>query len=226
MPSLTVENYLKAILQTGIRTQKKWVGTGQLASALGVSPGTVTSMLKALAESGLVDYRPYQGATLTASGQTLAVRMLRRHRLIELFLVETLHLHWDEVHAEAENMEHAVSDALIDRIDHFLGHPEFDPHGDPIPAADGTMPGHDDASMLLTECGDGMNFAVVRVLKQRPEFLRYLADEGLQIGAQGTVRENNAQAGLITIEVTGREIVLGYAAAEALLVHEAPPTQA
>ncbi|MCA9110555.1 MAG: metal-dependent transcriptional regulator, partial [Planctomycetaceae bacterium] len=121
MPSLTVENYLKAILQTGIRSQAEWISTGQLATALGVSPGTVTSMLKTLAESQLVEYRPYQGVRLTESGRSLGMRMVRRHRLIELFLVETLDLSWDEVHDEAEHMEHAVSDSLVDRIDAYLG---------------------------------------------------------------------------------------------------------
>src|SRR5882757_3446989 len=96
-------------------------------------------MLKTLAEGGLATYMPYEGVRLTPAGKSLALRVVRRHRLIELFLVHTLHLTWDEVHEEAENMEHAVSDRLIDRIDEFLGHPRFDPHGDPIPQADGTF---------------------------------------------------------------------------------------
>ncbi len=223
MPSLTVENYLKAILQAVIRTEQDWVSTGQLATALGVSPGTVTSMVKALAESGLVDYRPYQGVRLTTPGQTLAVRILRRHRLIEQFLVKTLDLNWDEVHAEAENMEHAVSDALIDRIDAFLGYPEFDPHGDPIPAADGTMPGHDDAAILLAACPAGAAFTVVRVLRQRPDFLRYLTEQGLELGVQGHVCDNSAEADLIRIRIAERDVVLGHAAAETLLVTLSDP---
>jgi DtxR family transcriptional regulator, Mn-dependent transcriptional regulator len=143
MTSLTVENYLKAMLQIAQREDAEWVSTGQLATALAVSPGTVTSMIKSLAESGLADYRPYEGVTLTEHGREVALRMLRRHRLIELFLVKTLHLSWDQVHEEAEHMEHAVSDFLVDRIDDYLGRPASDPHGDPIPSADGTMRGGD-----------------------------------------------------------------------------------
>ena len=140
MPSLTVENYLKAILQIGLRESAEWVSAGQVAQALGVSTGTVTTMHKTLGEADLVVYRPYEGVCLTEAGQMLGMRVLRRHRLIEQFLVETLGLSWDQVHEEAEHMEHAVSDDLVDRIDEFLGRPRFDPHGDPIPTATGTWP--------------------------------------------------------------------------------------
>ena len=107
--------------------------TGQLATALGVAPGTVTSMLKTLNTAGLARHTPYEGVSLSRTGQVLALRMIRRHRLIEQFLVQTLSMNWDEVHDEAEHMEHAVSDLLVDRIDEYLGRPEVDPHGDPIP---------------------------------------------------------------------------------------------
>ena len=106
---------------------------GQLAAALGIAPGTATTMVKALAESGLVVYEPYNGVRLTSAGEKLAARVLRRHRLIELFLVQVMGMKWDEVHDDAEQMEHVVSDRLIERIDEMLGRPEFDPHGDPIP---------------------------------------------------------------------------------------------
>src|SRR5579859_3666032 len=114
MTTLTVENYLKTTLQTALKTGSDWVTTGQLATAMSVAPGTVTAMLKTLAESGHADYRPYEGVRLTKEGREIAMRMLRRHRLIELFLVKTLNLDWDQVHEEAENMEHAVSDNLVD----------------------------------------------------------------------------------------------------------------
>ena len=139
MPSLTVENYAKAIYQLAHATDDGAVATGQIAAALGVLPGTVTSMLKTLDESNLATYTPYEGVRLTHSGRALALRVLRRHRLIEQFLSQTLNLSWDEVHEEAEHMEHAVSDSLVDRIDAYLGHPSTDPHGDPIPRADGTV---------------------------------------------------------------------------------------
>ena len=139
LASLTVENYLKTIYQICAEQSGKPAATGQLAAALAVSPGTVTSMLKTLSDSKLATYTPYEGAKLTTAGRSLALRILRRHRLIELFLTRTLDLTWDEVHDEAENMEHAVSDLLVDRIDAYLGYPPVDPHGDPIPRADGSL---------------------------------------------------------------------------------------
>ena len=137
MPSLTVENYVKTIYQIATAQDGRPATTGQIAAALGVSPGTVTSMLKTLDAARLATHRPYEGVALTRAGRVLALRMIRRHRLIELFLLQTLDMSWDEVHDEAEHMEHAVSDLLVDRIDAFLGHPDVDPHGDPIPRADG-----------------------------------------------------------------------------------------
>ena len=140
MPSLTVENYVKAIALIAAREPADAaVATGALAQALRVSPGTVTGMLKTLSEANLATYTPYEGARLTPAGQRLAMKVIRRHRLLEQFLVATLKMPWDEVHEEAEHMEHAVSDRLIDRIDAFLGHPAVDPHGDPIPRADGSL---------------------------------------------------------------------------------------
>ena len=141
MPSLTVENYVKTIsLIAARKVGGEAVGTGELAQALSVSPGTVTGMLKTLSEANLATYTPYEGARLTPAGERLALKVIRRHRLLELFLVQTLDMPWDEVHEEAEHMEHAVSERLIDRIDAFLGHPAVDPHGDPIPRADGSLP--------------------------------------------------------------------------------------
>ena len=218
MPSLTVENYLKAILQTAIRLDAEWVSTGQLAAALNVSPGTVTSMLKTLAESELADYRPYQGVRLTKSGRALGLRMLRRHRLIELFLVETLGLSWDEVHEEAEHMEHAVSDSLVERIDAFLGRPVADPHGDPIPSAEGHMRVQREAAVSLAECASATPFTVVRVLAQGADFLRYLTEQGLVLGAVGEVRANDADAGIVTVRLGSKDVSLGHSTAESILV--------
>jgi DtxR family transcriptional regulator, Mn-dependent transcriptional regulator len=218
MTSLTVENYLKAILQISISSKSNWVATGQLAVALDVSPGTVTSMLKTLAKSDLATYKPYEGVSLTKAGRLLALRMIRRHRLIELFLVRTLDLPWDQVHEEAENMEHAVSDFLIDRIDEYLGHPETDPHGDPIPAADGEMRGDTGSAVPLTSCEPGTRIQVVRVVKQGAEFLRYLSETGLELGAAGTVIENNPEAGIVTTELDHGPVSLGHPVAKQLLV--------
>jgi DtxR family transcriptional regulator, Mn-dependent transcriptional regulator len=218
MPSLTVENYLKAALQTSMRTGREWVGTGEFADALGVLPGTVTSMLKTLDESHLVEYQPYKGARLRDAGRKLAMRVLRRHRLIELFLVQTLGLSWDQVHEEAEHMEHAVSDFLIDRMDEYLGRPPRDPHGDPIPTVEGEFRTRTGTAVRLSECGSGTRIRLVRVTNQESDFLRYLSDAGVKIGSLGTVKENNPAAGLIAVELEGRPVSISHSAAEALWV--------
>ena len=215
MPSLTVENYLKAIYQTTARRDQP-ASTGALAAELEVSPGTVTSMLKTLAEAGLVAYTPYEGVRLTAEGSQLALRVLRRHRLIELFLSQTLGMTWDEVHEEAEHMEHAASDRLIDRIDAFLDHPPVDPHGDPIPGADGSLSTVDTRS--LAECQAGDAFRLTRVLDQSPEFLRYLSESHMQLGVEGRVVANRDEAGIVTVQLGEHETTLGRQAAEKVLV--------
>lgn len=216
MPSLTIENYVKAIYQIAAAHEPHAASTGKLAEALGVSPGTVTSMLKTLSESGLAQYVPYEGARLTDAGRTLALRVLRRHRLIELFLSRTLKMTWDEVHEEAENMEHAVSDLLIDRIDAFLGYPATDPHGDPIPKADGTLAASTGRS--LSDIPVGNRFRVVRVIDQAPEFLRYLTETGLKLNATGSVVANRQESGTITVEVAGHQTTLAHSIADRLLV--------
>jgi DtxR family Mn-dependent transcriptional regulator len=219
LPSLTIENYVKTIYHVCVDQDHRPAATGQLATALGVSPSTVTSMLKTLSEGGLAEYTPYEGVALTEAGRALALRVLRRHRLIELFLVRTLDLSWDEVHEEAENMEHAVSDHLVDRIDAFLGYPRFDPHGDPIPKADGTV--EMTHSRCLSQWPVGRAFRLVRVLDQSPEFLRFLAEHGLALGAVGNVSRNSSEAGVVTVDVAGSATTLARAVADQLLV--APP---
>lgn len=223
LPSLTIENYLKTIYQICANQRERPAATGQIAEALGVAPGTVTSMLKSLAESGLARYTPYEGVNLTESGRALALRVLRRHRLLELFLVRTLDLTWDEVHEEAENMEHAVSDRLVDRIDEVLGYPATDPHGDPIPKSDGTVvkPG----GQSLAQWEAGRPFRLVRVLDQSTEFLRYLSDSGLHLGAEGEVTASRAEAGVVSVRAGGAEITMARDAAEKLLVETPQPTQ-
>lgn len=218
MPSLTVENYLKATYQIAAQQGTPWVATGQIATALAVSPGTVTSMLKSLADSQLVDYRPYEGVALTEQGRAVALRMLRRHRLIELFLVKTLGLTWDQVHEEAEHMEHAVSDFLVDRIDAYLNHPDSDPHGDPIPAADGTLRGDSRDAVPLTAVSSGETVRISRVTNQDGGFLRFLSDSGLQIDQELTVQSNSPEAGCLTVDVAGKPIAIGLQAAHEILV--------
>jgi DtxR family Mn-dependent transcriptional regulator len=216
MASLTVENYAKAIYQLAQQTGADAVATGQIATALGVLPGTVTSMLKTLDESKLATYTPYEGVRLTPAGRALALRVLRRHRLIEQFLSKTLNLSWDEVHEEAEHMEHAVSDALIDRIDAYLGHPATDPHGDPIPQPDGTIAPA--ADRPLSECAAGDRFRLARVTDQSPAFLRYLSQSGLEIGAQGRLIEIDPARDIMRIEIADQYKTLSRGAAAKLMV--------
>lgn len=219
--SFAVENYLKAVFQIGKRTGNEWVSTGSLAEALEVSPGTVTSMLKTLDDSKqekLIEYKPYEGVRLTDPGKRSALLLLRRHRLIELFLVKTLDLTWDQVHDEAEQMEHTVSDFLVDRMDEFLGCPETDPHGDPIPTADGELRGENVPTMNLSQCEPGTLVRLKRVANQSAEFLQYLTKNGLEIGVVGKLLENSSEAGIVSLEVEGRNIVLGQPVAEHLRV--------
>jgi DtxR family Mn-dependent transcriptional regulator len=216
MPSLTVENYVKAIYQLAHAEADSAISTGQISAALGVLPGTVTSMLKTLDESNLAKYTPYEGVRLTTSGRGLALRVLRRHRLIEQFLSQTLKLSWDEVHEEAEHMEHAVSDALVDRIDAYLGHPTTDPHGDPIPRADGTVAPAPDRP--LAECAVGDQFCVARVVDQSSEFLRFLSQAGLKIGTHGSLVSSDADQERVTILVGDDEKTLPRAAALKLMI--------
>lgn len=216
MPSSTVENYLKQLyLQQ--QAGEGPVGTGRLAAALAVTPGTVTSMVKTLADSGLVDYEPRSGVTLTQSGQRLALHVLRRHRLVELFLVEVLDLDWSEVHVEAEELEHAISEKVLDRIDALLDYPSVDPHGDPIPSAKGTV----DPSRFvsLAQCGSARSARVVRVLDQDPRFLRFVDRSGLAPGTQVTVEGRSPDADVVTIRPQSHPVVtIGSAAAAKILV--------
>jgi DtxR family transcriptional regulator, Mn-dependent transcriptional regulator len=211
--SLTVENYVKTI---ALIADGETVGTGELAAALNVSPGTVTGMLKTLSEAHLATYTPYEGARLTPSGLILAMKVIRRHRLLELFLVQTLNMPWDEVHQEAEHMEHAASERLIDRIDAFLGHPAVDPHGDPIPRADGSVAAT--GGTPLSKLTPGQQFRVVRVVDQDPAFLRYLTECELDLHAVGRIVENRPEAGALVFQIRERQVALGHVAAEKVLV--------
>jgi DtxR family Mn-dependent transcriptional regulator len=218
LASLTVENYVKTIALIAGRDHETGdrVGTGELAAALNVSPGTVTGMLKTLSEASLATYTPYEGAKLTPTGRQLAMKVIRRHRLLELFLVQTLDMAWDEVHEEAEHMEHAASERLIDRIDTFLGHPKVDPHGDPIPRSDGSLA--ETEGTPLTDLPCGQRFRVVRVVDQDPAFLRYLTECGLDLHAAGELLENRPEAGALVFRLREKTVALGHVAAAKVLV--------
>ena len=220
LPSSTVENYLKAIYAgtAGLQAPHRLLPMGQLALALGVTPGTATTMVKALSESGLVEYEPYAGVALTSAGEKLAALVLRRHRLIELFLVRFMGYAWDEVHDEAEQLEHVVSDRLIERIDEMLGRPEADPHGDPIPNSEGLVkPQH--AQSLLT-CPLGTPVTVSRVIDQDKVFLRFIEQNDLKPGEAIEVEERDEASDSVRVRgKNDRRIVIGTRAASKLLVN-------
>jgi DtxR family transcriptional regulator, Mn-dependent transcriptional regulator len=221
-PSQTVENYLKAIYQAQVALSdpKALVPMGHLSSTLGVVPGTATTMMKTLAESGLVRYEPYTGVRLTAAGERLAARVLRRHRLIELFLVQVMGMSWTEVHEEAEQLEHAVSDRVIERMDEMLGRPEVDPHGDPIPGPEGKVARPEYETLL--SCPLGTPVTIRRVLDQDPDFLRFIEESDLKPGQ--TIRIERRDAAADRVSVRGpkdRVVTVGARAAAKVLVQAA-----
>ena len=223
LPSHTVENYLKTVFQaqSALVPPESLVPMGQLSRALGVAPGTATAMVKALAESGLVRYEPYAGVRLTPAGEKLAALVLRRHRLIELFLVNVMGMSWTEVHDEAEHLEHAVSDRLIERIDGMLGRPSVDPHGDPIPGPEGTVDRHEYDTLLT--CPLGAEVRVGRVTDQDSDFLRFVERHNLKPGQIVRVDERDAAADSVRLRgQSDREIVIGTRAASKVLVQAMP----
>jgi DtxR family Mn-dependent transcriptional regulator len=213
----TVENYLKQLYLEQQQTPERLVSMGKLATAMGVVPGTATSMVKALADSGLVAYEPRGGVRLTSGGEQLALHVLRRHRLVELFLVQVLGLDWSEVHDEAEELEHVISDKVLARIDDYLGHPSADPHGDPIPSAKGDV---SDARLeSLADCPVRRRVRVARVIDQDPPFLQFVRRCGLTPGVIVKVESRDPPAASVVIRPAGKgAVTLGTAAAAKILV--------
>jgi DtxR family Mn-dependent transcriptional regulator len=220
-PSSTVENYLKAICQgqSQLARDERLVSMGQVASALDVTPGTATTMVKALAEAGLAEYEPYSGVRLTAAGERLAGLVLRRHRLVEAFLVQVMGMRWDEVHDDAEQLEHVVSERLIQRIDEMLDHPTHDPHGDPIPNPDGAIPHHHLDSLLT--CPTKVALKVMRIADQDPAFLRFIEQNDLKPGQPVEVEARDTAADAVVLHNKGRRLTIGARAASKLLVEQA-----
>jgi DtxR family Mn-dependent transcriptional regulator len=177
--SQTTEDYLKVIYSLGERAEGT-VTTSRISERLGLSASSVSGMLRKLSAQGLIDHRPYGGITLTPDGLAGALRVVRRHRLVEMFLVAQLGYGWDEVHDEAEVLEHAMSDQLVERIDVALGRPRFDPHGDPIPTGRGELPAVD--ARRLPTLAPGAVGVLVRVDDHDPEVLRHLTQSGISLG--------------------------------------------
>jgi DtxR family Mn-dependent transcriptional regulator len=217
MPTSTVEDYLKCILLAQELDPEALVSMGQVSTALQVAPGTVTAMVKTLADTGLVAYEPYSGVRLTPSGRQLAAHVLRRHRLIELFLVKVMKMDWSEVHSEAEELEHAVSDRLIERMDEMLGYPSVDPHGDPIPDVHGVVAAPVLPSLLT--CDLGVSLRVARVADQSREFLQLVEKRGLKPGSGVRVEHRDEAADTVDLRLeSGEPLSLGNRAASKIFV--------
>ena len=214
MPTPAVEDYLKAIYLLAQGEQA--VGTSAIADRLGVAPGSVTGMLKRLGKQGLVDHERYQGASLTDEGRREALRMIRRHRVLELFLVEVLGYTWDQVHEEAERLEHAASDDLVNRMATVLGDPEVDPHGHPIPSRGGRLPTHD--LTRLSDLEQGRSAVLRRVSDEDPEALRYLARLNLIPGVELEILERTPFGGPMRVRVGHGEEMIGTELADRLRV--------
>lgn len=214
MISKAIQDYLKVIYQ--VQNAHGVVSTTDLADQLGVAPASVTGMLKKLAAQDLVAYTPYQGVTLTERGRVIALRMVRYHRLVERYLSEVLGMSWDEVHVEAEELEHALSAQVIGRMDAALGQPTTDPHGEPIPTEDGRVP--DVADVPLASLPVGARGIVSRVHARDAGFLRYLGSMGIYPAALVQVIAAAPFDGPLTIQVGGETYALGRAAAEQVFV--------
>ena len=195
MLSESVQNYLKAIYR--LREDGPRVSTNALAERLSIAPASVTGMVKKLAEIKLVDYEPYQGVQLTQGGERVALEIIRHHRLIELYLTQAMGYPWDRVHEEAERLEHAISEEFEDRISNILGNPTYDPHGDPIPAKDGSVAVP--SRSTLAELAPGDSARVARVRDDDPLFLRKCGELGLRPSAIVTMIENLRDTDSLTV---------------------------
>lgn len=219
-PSSSIEDYVK-VIYSFTEWQDKPITSSQLAQRLGVANSSVSEMVRKLKDQGMVDHKPYSAITLTADGIRLALSMVRRHRLIETYLVQELGYSWDEVHDEAELLEHAVSDTFIERMARKLGNPLRDPHGDPIPAADGTV--HMPHAHRMSELDDGHTGRITRISDDNPELLRYLSAQEIDLDADIEVLGRKPFGGALVVRIgtagAGREFDLADEVSSALWVY-------
>lgn len=210
-----IEDYLKTIFM--LAQEETPVSTSRIAESRQVKPASATSMIQRLAKLKLVDYEKHYGVTLTPAGRKLALEVIRHHRLIEAYLIEALGFSWDEVHEQADILEHVISEKLEDRIAAALNHPEFDPHGDPIPAKDGTMPRMDARPLVSVQPGEQVRIARIPD-DTNSDMLRYLAELGLVPGTAVTVLTIAPFDGPMTLQVDDSEQIIGFNVAAAVLV--------
>lgn len=215
MESFTEENYLKAIYHLSLLSNGT-VQTNAIAEKIKTKPASVTDMMKKLADKSLVDYIKYQGVSLTEKGKLTAIGIVRKHRLWELFLVQSLGFKWDEVHEIAEELEHVNSDLLIRRLDEFLGYPKRDPHGDPIPDQQGNF--EESAVTKLSKLQPGEQGTIIGVTEHSAEFLKYLEKTGLTLGTQISVEDINPFDGSIELLLEQKKISISKEVAKNLLM--------
>lgn len=220
VPTSTTENYLKAILVRS-RSTDGLVAMGEIALALGVTPGTVTTMAKSMADQGLLIYRSRRGVRLTTRGRKAALVVLRKHRLVETFLVQVLNMDWAAVDKEAELLEHSISNKVLSRIDDHLGHPVIDPHGDLIPRLNAKRLKHGSGQTLAT-CDVGKALRVSRILDQSSGFLTFIQDNGLKPGGEAKVLRRDRVTGAVECELADRVCVLGRVDAGKVEIKEGP----
>lgn len=212
--SQSVEDYLKAIYI--LEEEGDGASTTNIAETLNISSASVTNMLKRLAGLNLIEHQSYKGATLTEAGKKIALEILRHHRLLELYLKEIMGYSWDQVHEEAENLEHHISEKFEDKIAELLDHPTHDPHGDPIPTKDGIVP--EMASLSLCDANLDEQYVIGRVKDQDPELLRYLEKTGVIPGVKLKVLEKTPFEGPIKVLLEDAEKTLGFSVAKEIFL--------
>jgi DtxR family Mn-dependent transcriptional regulator len=216
MPTFTEENYLKALFKISFDTSMKGVGTNELAVVLSVKPATVNDMLKKLREKKLVDYEKYGKITLTTTGRSKAIDIVRKHRLWETFLYEKFEFSWDEVHELAEQLEHIQSEKLVDKLDKFLDYPEFDPHGDPIPNKQGEL--KEQIKKTLSDIAVGSSCTMIAVKEDSSSFLQYVSNVGLGINVEIVVVSKQDYDAIMVVAVNGVQASVSQKFAENIFV--------
>ncbi len=216
MITIAEENYLKAIYSLNLNRNDKELGTNELANYLSISPATVSSMLKKLREKEFIHYKKYGAISLLDKGEREACAVIRKHRLWETFLVEKMEFTWDEIHEVAEQLEHVKSKKLVDQLDKLLGYPEYDPHGDPIPNANGEIRGMHKTTLIQGSAGNQLR--VVGVKNDSPAFLQYITQLGLVINSKVIIKEHHEFDGSLDVEIDGKPLMVSKKVAENVYV--------
>ena len=214
MASEQIENYLKNIYK--LQSNEGKVTTSSLSERLQVSPASVSEMIKKLAEEGSLTHTPYKGVELTEEGKKLALRIIRKHRLWEMFLAEVLHFGWDEIDQEAERFEHVMSDKMEDKIDEVLGHPLIDPHGDPIPTKEGKI--KYEIGSPLSKANEGTTVRVLRVSDSNSEMLQYVSSIGISLNKNIFIKQKMSFDNSMLVMINSKEINISSTIAENIFV--------